>query len=660
MGNLELLTTNVAGFVRQVRNKISGSNYLFPVFEALINSIQAVNDDTGIIHINIIRSETQLTIDESKPKDPNIVGYEIIDNGIGFDENNYNSFKSSYSEHKIELGCKGIGRFVGLAAFRKMEVNSVFKNTSDGLFYRRTFTFTEKGIESPLLEKVEATETKTIVNFSGIHEKFIKNTSPKEVNDHLLKHILVYFVTGNPPKILVSDSAAMGIINLNELFNEVVSVEDDFQQLNIKSQTFDLYFLKTYFKNFHKHLIHYCGNKREVKDVVISSLIPKFVNERIPDENGKTYFLSIYVTGSYLNENVEDFRNAFTFPTKKAETSLYDIISLEELNENISSVIKERYSSFIEEQNKKIMEETSTYIYTEAREYEYLLSHPELLTDIKPNSSREDIELQLHRANYEFARRQKAKVNHFLTAKVENTQEYKENLQEILNNQNEIGKSNLVKYMLHRKAVLKLLEKFLNIQKTGDYKKEADVHDILFERKKTNNQLSLNEHNLWILDERLAYSQYITSDLHVGDTTKPDIFIYDKKFVFGNIKENIVIFELKRPGRTNYTEEEKDFGKQIFKQVVDMINSGGGKDENGRNLNINASLPKFGFVIADMDNNVIEYHNLCGYKTTPKGSLFKYEQGINMFIEIMTYDQLKEDANLRHKAFFSHLGIDGI
>lgn len=660
MQDLELVTTNISGFVRQVRNKISGGNYLFPVFEALVNSIQAVGDKDGKIHVNIIRAETQLTVDGSKPKDPNIVGYEVIDNGIGFDDNNYNSFKSSYSEHKIDLGCKGIGRFVGLAAFKKMEVNSVFKNAEDGLFYRRTFTFTEKGIELPKVDPTDEAETKTTVKFTGIHDKFIKNTSPKEVADHLLKHVLVYFVTGDPPQILVSDTAATGIVSLSDLFTEVISVEDDFQPLEIKGQTFNLYFLKTYFKNFHKHLIHYCGNKREVKDVVVSSLVPKFVNERIPDSDGNTYFLSVYVTGDYLNENVEDFRNAFTFPTKKPEASLHDIISLDELNESIAGVIKERYAEFLEQQSEKVIQETSTYVFTEAREYEYLLSHPELLSDIKPNSSKEELELQLHRANYEFTRRQKAKVNQFLTAKVENTQEYKENLQEILNNQNEIGKSNLVKYMLHRKAVLKLFEKFLNIQKTGDFKKEADVHDILFERKKSNNQLSFNEHNLWILDERLAYAQYISSDAFIGDTTKPDIFIYDKKFMFGNIKEFIVNFELKRPGRTNYTDEEKDLGKQILKQVVDMINSGGGKDENGRNLNITAALPKFGFVIADMDNNMIEYHRLMGYKTTPKGSLFKYEEGVNLFIEIMTYDQLKEDANLRHKAFFSHLGIDGV
>lgn len=660
MQDLELLTTNVSGFVRQVRNKISGSNYLFPVFEALVNSIQAVSDEGGKIHVNIIRAETQLTVDKSKPKDPNIIGYEVIDNGTGFDDNNYNSFKSSYSEHKVDLGCKGIGRFVGLAAFKKMEVNSVFKRVDDGFFYRRTFTFTEKGIESPKLEKTDETEVKTFVKFSGIHEKFIKNTAPKEIADHLLKHVLVYFVTGNPPEILVSDSAISGVVSLNELFREAVSVEEDFHPLTIKDQTFDLYFLKTYFKNFHKHFIHYCGNKREVKDVVISSLLPKFINERIPDDNGKTYFLSIYVTGNYLNEHVEDFRNAFTFPTKKQETSLHDIVSLDELNEGIANVIKERYAAFLEQQNEKVMQETSVYVYTEAREYEYLLSHPELLIEIKPNSSKEELELQLHRANYEFTRRQKAKVNQFLTSKSENTQEYKENLQEILNNQNEIGKSNLVKYMLHRKAVLKLLEKFLNIQKTGDYKKEADVHDILFERKKSNNQLSFSEHNLWILDERLAYAQYISSDAYIGDNTKPDIFIYDKKFLFGNTKEYIVTFELKRPGRTNYIDEEKDLGKQIFKQVVDMINSGGGKDENGRNLNITATVPKFGFVVADMDNNMIDYHKLMGYKTTPKGSLFKYEEGVNLFIEIMTYDQLKEDANLRHKAFFTHLGIDGL
>lgn len=662
--NLEHLLTNIPGFVRQVRNKIKVGNYLFPMYEALVNSIQAVNSENGTIHLKINRAEIQLTTDESKPKDPNIIGFEIIDNGIGFDEENYQSFKNSYSEHKADLGCKGVGRFVGLAVFRRMEVDSIYRSSSDGLMYKRTFTFTEKGIENPINILSDANETKTAIRFSGIYEKFIKNTSQNEVADYLLKHILAYFVTGEPPTIIISDSISSNIINLTDLFKQNISVEDDIIPLSIKGKSFELYFLKTYFKNFHMHQIHYCANKREVKDISISKLIPRFINERILDTaSNKTYFLSIYVTGEYLNEGVEDFRNSFTFPTKKPENQIFDIISLEEINEAISEVIAERYKLFIEAQKDKILLETSAYIFTEALEYKHLLSHPELLNDIKPNSSREDLEMDLHRANYEFMRRQKAKVNQFLnteTEKIENIKEYKETLQEIMDNQNEIGKSNLVKYMFHRKAVLKLFEKFLEVQKTGKHKNEGDIHDILFERNKTSNQLNFNEHNLWILDERMAYSEYITSDIPIGDKLKPDIFIYDKKFIYGNIKENIVLFELKRPSRTNYSEDQKDLGKQIFNQVIDIIKSGGGKNDSNRNLNITATLPKFGFVIADLDNDQFENHKLFGYKTTPKGTLFKYEEGVNLFIEIMTYDQLKDDANLRHKAFFKHLGIDMI
>lgn len=664
MANLEQVTTNVPGFVRQVRNKIKGGNYLFPMYEALVNSIQAVSKVNGNIHLTIIRSEIQNTLDGSKPKDPNIIGFEIVDNGVGFDEDNYKSFKSSYSDFKADLGCKGVGRFVGLAVFKKIEVNSTYKSKSDGLMYQRSFVFTEAGIDPQNPLKVEETETKTTIKYSGIHEKFLKNPSHSEVADFLLKHILAYYVSGEPPKITVSDTISTNLIDLKELFGKTISVEDDIVPMDISGHKFELYFLKTFFKNFHAHQIHYCANNREVKDVTIATLIPRFINERIKDDNyDKTYFISIYVTGEYLNDGVEEFRNSFTFPTKKSQSQLSNLISLDEINEGVKKIIEERYKEFIDTQTEKIIQETSTYIYTEAQEYKHLLNHPDLLKDINPGLSREQLEATLHMANHEFNRLQRAKVNHFLSTKAEqitNTKEYKEELQSIMDNQNEIGKSNLVKYMHHRKAVLKLFEKFLDIQKNGKHKLEADIHDILFERNKTSNQINFDEHNLWILDERMAYSEYIASNIAPGEKLKPDIFIYDKKFIYGDVNEKIVLFELKRPSRTDYTDEEKDFGKQIFNQVVDIIKSGGGKNDKNRNLNIKANLPKFGFVIADMDNDQIKHHELCGYKPTPKGSLFKYEEGVNLFIEIMTYDQLKEDANLRHRAFFKHLGIDTI
>lgn len=79
---------------------------LLPLYEAVINSIQSIEDahiTNGKIEI-VIEREKQMNLFEQWETDvENIV---IIDNGIGFNDDNYNSFDTYASEFKIQKGCK--------------------------------------------------------------------------------------------------------------------------------------------------------------------------------------------------------------------------------------------------------------------------------------------------------------------------------------------------------------------------------------------------------------------------------------------------------------------------------------------------------------------------------------------------------------------------
>ena len=77
-----------------------------------------------------------------------VVDFEIRDNGIGFNEENFDSFSTSDSRYKAEHGGKGIGRLLWLKAFSRVVVNSVFEVNGEHL--RRTFDFaySEAGVEN--------------------------------------------------------------------------------------------------------------------------------------------------------------------------------------------------------------------------------------------------------------------------------------------------------------------------------------------------------------------------------------------------------------------------------------------------------------------------------------------------------------------------------
>lgn len=83
---------DVRGRVRNVQLPVSKP--LLPVFEAIMNSIQAIDDakeSKGRIEIEVIRDCNSTMLVEDKPIS-DITGFVIRDNGIGFDEKNYEAF----------------------------------------------------------------------------------------------------------------------------------------------------------------------------------------------------------------------------------------------------------------------------------------------------------------------------------------------------------------------------------------------------------------------------------------------------------------------------------------------------------------------------------------------------------------------------------------
>jgi hypothetical protein len=105
------------------------ANALFALYEAVVNSIHAVLDGPeptkGQIKISVLRGESQETCLGGRELGP-VVGFEIYDNGVGFDDANFSSFRRSDTTSKAKYGGKGVGRFLWLKVFESIYVKSVF------------------------------------------------------------------------------------------------------------------------------------------------------------------------------------------------------------------------------------------------------------------------------------------------------------------------------------------------------------------------------------------------------------------------------------------------------------------------------------------------------------------------------------------------------
>lgn len=252
------------------RLALAERNMLLPVFEAIVNSIHAIEDTNlpkGQIEIIVERSpqsSLNLNGDESKVL-ADIIGFTILDNGIGFTDDNYESFKREYSTYKASRGGLGLGRFMWLKAFSDVRISSDYYQDKNPR--KRKFSFnlkTADGIanhESSDVELGEAFKRKTEVRLIGFKDPY-KSKCPKKlvtIADRIVEHCLIYFLQNDCPKIILRDEE--NTIILNEYFRELTlgnTFKDDFQ---IRDYAFKITLLKWFeHEQFTSHKIALCAN----------------------------------------------------------------------------------------------------------------------------------------------------------------------------------------------------------------------------------------------------------------------------------------------------------------------------------------------------------------------------------------------------------------
>jgi nitrogen-specific signal transduction histidine kinase len=94
-----------------------------PIVEAVVNAIEAI-DCSGVTDGKIairVRRSGQIELDGSLA---DITSFQIDDNGVGFTDEQRDSFDTLYSDLKLTQGGKGFGRFTYLKYFGTVRVES--------------------------------------------------------------------------------------------------------------------------------------------------------------------------------------------------------------------------------------------------------------------------------------------------------------------------------------------------------------------------------------------------------------------------------------------------------------------------------------------------------------------------------------------------------
>jgi len=179
---------------------------LLPLFEAVVNAHQAIEEAGGKSHSIRIVAERQGNLDDDKPGP--VEAFTITDTGIGFTAANFESFNTVDSLYKATLGGKGLGRFLWLRAFQRVEIDSHYREiNTDGLLHR-SFNFIESDDEilaTPTAS--DHTTPLTTVRLVGYRQPYLDECprSLEGIAQRLIGHFLPLFLNPHGPALTLND-----------------------------------------------------------------------------------------------------------------------------------------------------------------------------------------------------------------------------------------------------------------------------------------------------------------------------------------------------------------------------------------------------------------------------------------------------------------------
>jgi hypothetical protein len=396
---MKAFTLDIRGMVNNT--KLSDSKYLWPLFEAVVNSIQSIEDagiDNGVIKILAERSNYEqfmLSANSDTPTValPPIDAFRVTDNGVGFSADNYESFCTANSTLKIKRGCKGIGRFIWLKAFEKVHIDSTFLES--GSYQKRSFDFTLDGTSpdenlSPT-DSQECNTTVTLTDYKNPYRNKCDKTL-EAIAHKIVEHCLVYFVLDKAPRIVLSDNIGTDAIVLNNYYRD--NMRDTLHQdhFEIDGNNFALYHIKVP-QGVSSHELHFCANDREVKSYTLGNYLPN-LQKKIRNDVEGDFFYCGYLTSSYLDTIVDNSRTDFEFVD---DVDLLHNVPEKELIETAKTYIAAYLQDYIEAIDERKKKQVQNFVAQKQPQYKFLIAQrPQAIDAIKPDLSPEALDNALY------------------------------------------------------------------------------------------------------------------------------------------------------------------------------------------------------------------------------------------------------------------------
>lgn len=672
------LSENIENRVRKLPKPSNSAQALQPLFEAVSNARFAIEDQ----RTNHPGFDGHIEVTIHDIGRPGKISIEVADDGTGLDDERYGAFCVVDTDYKIAKGGKGVGRLFWLDAFEAIHVESSFLESDE--LQSRAFDFRLSNSEQVVLtEPKPAKRPGTHVYFRGLRGSEYVDYFPKKADAflrHFRAHFIADFLLGSGPEVRVEigdltavyPSQVAELVIGNRYQSGPIDLGGDFGTVDIVGYLCRPEASVGLDGNNQLHLL---ADGRTVESRKIDNLlgIPDFA---VGDETG-LYFHGC-VSGAYLNRRVNEGRTAFNIPESK-------------LKEFVRLCVERAKERFFEAQLR-------AFLKTRRHEYDkfvekypiYGFDEPEKQLNRVPFHARDPEDFAAGLVKFQIRRDEERtdsmqQAISLLAGSEGIPSDFSETIAKAAKGIHDSEMLALAQHVVRRKLVLELLEKMIArvYQREGKddaYQLESSLHSFIVPmriRGDDHAEVKSRAHDLWIVDERLAFTRAFSSDKRLdsllvqgGSAGRPDLLLWNTVFGLGvtdpdknpeyvDVSEplrKMMIVEFKRPGRTDYGAVEDQIESQITKYLSDL--KGGELESFGREkIRVAPDCVFHCYVVADIVGDL--KRQLSAWQTTANGEgrIRVLANEYRGSIEVVQWRELINDAWLRNQASIAAAGL---
>lgn len=682
--------------------------YLQPIFEAVINSWEAIMDKFGSDNLNQGKITITLNVLKGLDLEDNAVytiqTIQISDNGIGLDDDNLIRLQNLRDPSKNHSN-NGTGRVQFLFYFDSTVLESI---SSHGENKSRRVKATLSCNELFLLnnsimrleedEEIDRQDSNTVISFNNPLEpkdsKAYGALTAALLKTDIINHSLARFCDNrdNLPQITIERYVNQELDGSETIVANDIPFPEKEEDLGVKytivkdkkivrtDQT-ELFHIRSF--AIPEHIIDrnrlYLVSKGELGNTLPLDIL----SERETIDGNRYLFL---LSGDYLDARDSDDRGNISLLNEKELRRLYkdgDSVFQNEqfiLQENLVDEVNHKISSIYEVFSQKEQEKEDNI----NKLQEMFLLDPATVDSIRSKVKKSTTDAEILKMVYESEMAKVADLDASIKEAVQSVEaldpskpEYQAKLKNLVDDFSvkipEQNKSSLTKYIARRKLVLELFYKVLHNEtdtlRGGSRIDEDVLHNLIFKQHSTNPQGS----DLWLLDDQYLYFE------GCSEKELNKITIYGTKLLKQKLTEEEKVYKIRhekkdvgsrRPDILLYPAEGKCVIVEFKAPEVDVSEH---LDQINRYAMIihNLSNPVFsintfyGYLVGEnIDYDSVQESNPYFKEAANLGFIFRpnlpipgrfgHQEG-DLYTEVIKYSELLKRAQNRNKVFIEKL-----